>query len=79
VTLSPNIGNCAAGTGSIQAAVAAKIVREQRLPARLHSGTPAPDFDAGPADARPARLRHVLAATGSQGGQNAAIVLSALA
>jgi 3-oxoacyl-[acyl-carrier-protein] synthase II len=79
VTLPPQIGNCAAGTGSIQAAVAARIVREQRLPARLHAGTPAPGLDAGRADSRPARIRYILASTGSQGGQNAAIVLSTVA
>lgn len=78
VTLPPHIGNCAAGTGSIQAAVAAKIIREQRLPARLHAGTPQPGLTAGPVESRPARVRRILAATGSPGGQNAAVVVQAV-
>ncbi len=77
VTLAPQIGACAAGTGSIQAAVACMVLRAQRLPARLHAGRPAPGFLAGRAESSPAKIRHVLVATGSQGGQNAAIVLRA--
>jgi hypothetical protein len=50
-------------------------LREQKLPARLHGGTPAADLQAGAAPSRPARLRHILVATGALGGQNAALVL----
>lgn len=77
VTLAPHIGNTMAGMGGVAAAVAAKCLAEQRLPARLHHGQPAAGLDAGPAPSRSARLRHVLVATPALGGQNAAIVLAA--
>lgn len=75
VTITPNVGNCMAGIGGLQAAVAAKCVAEQRLPARIHAGKPALNVQAGPEQSRPARLEHVLVCTGSLGGQNAALVL----
>lgn len=75
VTLSPMIGNCAAGTGGVQVAVGAMAVREQRLPARLHAGKPDARVDAGPAPARGASLKNVLVSTNCVGGQNAAVVL----
>ncbi|MCW5765307.1 MAG: hypothetical protein KIT68_04965 [Phycisphaeraceae bacterium] len=75
VTLGPAIGDCMAGAGGVQAAVAAKCVLEQRLPARLHAGTPLEGLDAGAAPSRPANLRTVLVANSSLGGQNAAMVL----
>lgn len=75
VTLTPAIGDLFAGHGAVQAAVGAMCVRTQRLPARLHAGTPAPGAQCGAAPARDATLRHVLVCTGSMGGQNAALVL----
>ena len=45
------------------------------LPARLNT-TGAKGLDADRVPARAAELRHVLVATSSQGGQNAAVVLS---
>jgi 3-oxoacyl-[acyl-carrier-protein] synthase II len=78
ITLAPMVGNCMAGTGGVMAAVGAKCLREQRLPARLHGGRAADGLDAGPAPARDARLQHVLVATPAMGGQNAAIVLRAV-
>ncbi len=77
VTLSPQIGGCVSGTGALQAAVGALCIRHQRLPARLHAGTPAPDLQAAPAESRPARLRRLLVCSGSQHGQHAALVLGA--
>jgi 3-oxoacyl-[acyl-carrier-protein] synthase II len=79
VTIGPNVGNCAAGIGGILLAVAARCVREQVIPARLNAGTPIHGLDAGPAPARPARIRHALVATSSYAGQNAAVVLRAMA
>lgn len=76
VTLTPNVGNCTAGQGGIQAAVAAMCLREQRLPARLHAGRPARGLDAGARGAAAANLNCVLVCTGSLGGQNAAAVLT---
>jgi len=75
VTLPPMIGNASAGTGSVQAAVGAMMLREQRLPARVHAGRCPADLQAGPSAGGPARLGHVLVCTGSQAGQSAAVVL----
>ncbi len=75
LTLCGHIGNCMAGAGGLQAAVAAKAVAEQRLPARIHAGTARPGLCAQAAPSAPARLEHVLVCTGALGGQNAALVL----
>ncbi|NNF43745.1 MAG: hypothetical protein HKN62_12020 [Phycisphaerales bacterium] len=77
VTTVPNVGNCGAGNGAVGLSVAARCVRDQTLPARLASGD-AGTLDAGTAETRPASLAHVLVMTNSQGGQNAAVVLSRL-
>jgi 3-oxoacyl-(acyl-carrier-protein) synthase len=75
VTLCPAIGNLSAGAGGVQAAVAAKCLFEQRLPARLHAGRPREGLLAGVAPSAPAKLEHVLVCTGALGGQNGALVL----
>lgn len=75
VTLTPMLGDCTAGNGGIHAAVGAMCLREQRLPARLHAGSPAGGLDAGPRASESRALRHVLVCTSGMGGQNAAIVL----
>jgi 3-oxoacyl-[acyl-carrier-protein] synthase II len=76
VTTVPNVGNCNAGNSAVALCVGAKCLREQRLPARLHtSGAEGLDADAAPS--RTAELRNVLVFTSSQGGQNAAVVLEA--
>lgn len=78
ITIRPNLGDCQAGNGALQVAIACKCLREQKLPARLQAGTPAPGLDARPAPARDATLRTVLVCSTSLGGQNAALVLRAL-
>lgn len=75
ITLVPQIGDCMAGAGGLAVAVAAMCLKEQRLPARLNGGSPPVDLLASAAESRPARMRHILVATGSLGGQNAAVVL----
>jgi 3-oxoacyl-[acyl-carrier-protein] synthase II len=70
-----NIGNCTAGAGGLQAAVAAKCLAEQMVPARVHLGRPGGGLDAGPAGAKAANLTYILVCTGALGGQNAAVVL----
>ncbi len=75
VTLGPNIGNCSAGIGGVMAAVGAKCVQSQRLPARLNTGTPVRGVDAGPRPALDHPMTHVLVASSSMGGQNAAMIL----
>lgn len=77
VTLSPQIGDTVAGHGAIQAAAAALCVRQQRLPARLHAGSPMPGLNAAASPACDAALRYVLVCTSSLGGQNAALILRA--
>ena len=75
VTVTPQIGTLAAGAGAIGVCVGAKCLQQQKLPARLHAGTPVDGLDAGVAEARDADLQYLLVCTGAIGGQNAAIVL----
>lgn len=75
VTFAPNIGNCMAGQGGLQAAVAAMCIKEQALPARLYHGRAPEGLQVGAAPSRPARLDHVLVCSPALGGQNAALVL----
>jgi 3-oxoacyl-[acyl-carrier-protein] synthase II len=77
VTIRPNVGDCQAGNGALQAAVAAMCLSDQRLPARVQHGSPATGLQAGAASARAAPLECVLVCTTSLGGQNAALVLRA--
>jgi 3-oxoacyl-[acyl-carrier-protein] synthase II len=73
VTITPNAGNCCAGAGALQVAVAARCLRDQHLPARLN--TRGSSLDANATDARASALRAVLVTCTSLGGQNAAIIL----
>ncbi|MEX0774621.1 MAG: beta-ketoacyl synthase N-terminal-like domain-containing protein [Phycisphaeraceae bacterium] len=75
VSLVPMVGNCGAGMGGIGAAIAAKTLAEQTLPATLNCDQPLPGLRAATAPSRPAELRHVLTYTTGLGGQNAALVL----
>ncbi len=75
VTLTPAIGASMAGAGGVAACAAALCVRHQTLPARLHSGKPAPDLQAGAAKQRDARLKNVLVCAPALGGQSAALLL----
>ncbi len=74
VLISPAIGNCLAGTGGVQAAVAARCIRSQRLPAWTVRVGPGGVTRATAAE--DANLRNVLVVSGIPGGQNAALVLS---
>ncbi|MGQ0628868.1 MAG: beta-ketoacyl-[acyl-carrier-protein] synthase family protein [Phycisphaerales bacterium] len=79
VAFSPLTGNSLAGTGGLQAAVACRCLREQTLPAcTLLLGPGAPRVMEDGARKNPGRLRNILAVSGTPGGQNAAVVLSAL-
>lgn len=77
VTVTPNIGNCWAGTGGVMAAVGAKMLSEQTIPARVHRGRPPEGLAAGASGSARADLRYVLVCSSSLGGQNAALVLKA--
>ncbi|MDY7108696.1 MAG: beta-ketoacyl synthase N-terminal-like domain-containing protein [Planctomycetota bacterium] len=74
ITTVPNAGNCAAGNGAVGACIAARCLREQKLPARLNT-TGADGLEANACPSRETALERILIVTTSQGGQNAAIVL----
>ncbi len=78
VTTTPNVGQCMAGHGGVLASVGAKALMEQRLPARIHKGRESGGLRAAAAHSMGARLRHVVVCSSSLGGQNAALVLSAI-
>ncbi len=75
ITLAPAIGDSVAGQGALQLAVGALALKHQRLPARLHGGTPGAGLLAGASSGGPSELRHVLVVSAALGGQNAAAVL----
>ena len=74
VLLTPAVGNCCSGHGSVQLAVAAKCIEQGMLPARRGMGA-VDGLDAGPCDAKAADLGAVLVLSSSQGGQNTAVIL----
>ncbi|UCD74385.1 MAG: hypothetical protein JSV91_11410 [Phycisphaerales bacterium] len=74
ITTVPNVGNCNAGNGAVGLCVAAKCLREQKLPARINTSG-ANGLDANSCGARDAKLETILVCSSSQGGQNAAVVL----
>jgi 3-oxoacyl-[acyl-carrier-protein] synthase II len=70
----PAVGNCTAGAGALAAALSAKCLVEQRLPARINGGAP----EGVAAHAEPgggADLEAVVSVIAGLGGQVAAIVL----
>ncbi len=78
LTIQPNAGNCVAGVGGLQITAGALALKNQRLPARIHGGTPASGLLAGAAPSREAKLQYALLCCGSLGGQNAAVVLKSI-
>lgn len=74
ITVTPTLGNSNAGHGALLTAMAAMAIKKQRLPARVHAGSPAM-LRAGAAPARDADLRTILVCTPSFGGQVGALVL----
>jgi len=77
VTLTPMIGETWAGHGALAAAVASLCLREQRLPARVHGGSPMTGALVGPASETAFACRRALVCGGALGGQCAAMVLGA--
>ncbi len=72
----PYIGNCGAGAGGVELAVAAKMLHEQTLPAVINCDLPIDRLHgAATAPSRDAALRHVLVYSTSLGGQNVALVV----
>lgn len=75
----PYVGNCFAGAGGIDVAIAAKSLAEQKVPARINCDAPLDDIDAGTSVAQDVKLDHVLVCSTSLGGQNAALILKRIA
>ncbi|MDH3583647.1 MAG: beta-ketoacyl-[acyl-carrier-protein] synthase family protein [Phycisphaerae bacterium] len=71
----PFVGNCGAGASAVDLALAARILREQKLPPRINCDTPAVDLDCATADGRAIDAKYALVYTASLGGQNVALVL----
>ncbi len=71
----PYVGMCGAGAGGIDVALAAMMLKHQKLPATLNCDQPVDGLNCGSAPARDAALNHVLVYTPSLGGQNVALVL----
>ena len=77
VSLKPFVGNCGAGSGGIDLAVAAACVKHQHLPPIVNRDSPIEGLS-GNRDAGPAELKHVLVVGTGLGGQNTATVLSSI-
>jgi 3-oxoacyl-[acyl-carrier-protein] synthase II len=71
----PFIGNCGAGHGGIDIALAAKMLTEQTLPATINCDQPIDGLNCRTAPSRSANLKHVLVVSTAMGGQNTAAVL----
>ncbi len=72
----PYVGTCGAGAGGIDVAIAAKMLAEQRIPARLNCDAPIDRLaGAATAETTDADLTNILVFTTSLGGQNVALVL----
>ncbi len=72
----PYVGNCGAGVGAIDIAIAAQCLATQKIPATLNCDNPLPGLHCATAPAREAKLNHILICTPSLGGQNAALILT---
>ena len=74
ITTIPYTGNCMAGNGAIGIGVAAKAIKEQRLPARLGAETSI-GIDAGICNSKDLSINRILLVAPSEGGQCVATVL----
>ncbi|MDP7009362.1 MAG: beta-ketoacyl synthase [Phycisphaerales bacterium] len=74
ITTIPYTGNCMAGNGAICIAIAAKVILEQKIPARLGSEH-VEGINAARCEAHDKEIQRVLVVTPSEGGQCVAIVL----
>lgn len=75
ITLTPAIGQTVSGHGGLQIAAGALAIKDQRLPARIHTGAPSAGLLAGQSSQRETDLRYILVVSSALGGQNAAAVL----
>lgn len=77
VSLRGQIGNCGAGGGGVDLAVAAKVLREQKVPAIVNRDNPIGGLG-GNAPAKDTALNHVLVFNMGFGGQHTAMILQAM-
>jgi 3-oxoacyl-[acyl-carrier-protein] synthase II len=71
VSTKANIGNCSAGAGALDLTIAAKALKEQKLPKTINRDQPIDGLSA----TEPAKLEKLLVVTTGFGGQNTAIIL----
>lgn len=71
----PFVGTCMAGAGGIDVAIAARMLLEQKIPARINCDDPIAGLNAANAPARDMKLNHVLVFSTGLGGQNVALIL----
>lgn len=71
VSTKPYFGDCSAGAGALDLAIAAKALREQQLPKIINRDNPIEGFEA----TEPAKLEKLLVFTTGFGGQNTAAIL----
>lgn len=69
------VGNCGAGAGGIDLALAAKAIAEQKLPKILNRANPLDGMSNGQVTLADGTINNVLVFTTGYGGQNTAIVL----
>ena len=69
------VGNCAAGAGALDIAVAAKAILEQTMPAVINCDSPLEGLYASTRPCQKAEIVHALTYSCGMGGQNAAMVL----
>ena len=74
VSLRPFVGNCGAGGGGIDVAVAAQAIKDQKVPAIVNRDQPIDGLGSS-SPAREAELNHVLVFNTGLGGQNTALIL----
>jgi len=77
LSLRAQVGNCGAGGGGIDVAVAAKALREQKIPAIVNRSTPIQGLGESAAS-KDAQLHHALVFNMGMGGQHTAMVLKAI-
>lgn len=75
VSVKPLVGNCGAGGGGLDVAIACRMLIDQTLPARINCDLPIGGVNAGSAPSEPATLNRVLVYSTALGGQNVAMVL----
>jgi 3-oxoacyl-[acyl-carrier-protein] synthase II len=73
--LKPLVGNCGAGAGGLEIAIAARALAEQTVPPILNRESPLDGLRTARPEPQPAKLRCILTFSASYTGQNTALVL----